>query len=240
MDYNQTIPTWTELFQIKYEKDDIDTTVVDAAIVEDDLSIIIVLEKTQIPTQSSSIIKAYQIDLSNINITEYDISHCFSLNKTSCDDKLTINKRFISSFEDDSHFAGTIPNANAINWDGLAVGHGLPCYINEDKDDDGYFLLAVSDSGDNNPTYFAYICFIYNGTTTTMPPFTSDYILTPREERLLIYKPQLNDLELQFRSAAVAFGASMFGLLFFGTIDAKCIRQNDYYPIWPHHPTTFQ
>eukprot|EP01084_Bolivina_argentea_P050137 92187_1 len=159
MNYNDDIPTWTESYQFRYDKDNVDYTVPDATIIVDDLSMILVLEKRSQANDRIFTVNVYQINLydviNGIQRHQYDISECVALNNTSCNDKKVLNKTYVGEF---SRFASDMPNVESIDWDAMSVAHGVTCGIDE------YFLMAASDANEQEDMYLAYICFDSNGT----------------------------------------------------------------------------
>jgi len=163
MDYSGEILSWDETRQYLYQKDSAEATVVDAAIVTKDLSIVVVLEKLELGEGNYSI-KAYAVDLSEDTMgDDFDVQDCQAITFEGCENYGRYgDKTLIADFRELGY---DIPNVETIDFDAISVGVGTGCF-------DGYFLMAASDNNEVDNTYFAYFC--YN-------PYVDDYIDTDHD-----------------------------------------------------------
>eukprot|EP01084_Bolivina_argentea_P154742 269721_1 len=160
INYNNNMPSITEIYQIRYDKDVFNNpntinTISDITILENDLSVVLILEKAEtINSQGISTFdhRIYEIDLSNIDSTN-DIKNCNPLKGINCANyNKIINKILVADFADFQQGQEALPIATSIDFDSLAVGKGIGC-------DNGYFLLAASDNSEIHNTYFIYLCY---------------------------------------------------------------------------------
>ncbi len=160
MGYSGDIPSMTETYQFIYNKDYIGESnrVVDVTIVENDLSVVIVMEEAFIlkdgiieaesPNDYTFSIRLYAINLANVisDASTYDIKNCQRLTSSQCGNyNMAINKTLISDFASDFNWV-------SIDFDAIAVGDGPGC-------NEGYFLVAASDNDETENTTLAYLCY---------------------------------------------------------------------------------
>ncbi len=169
-----------ELYQYRYGKDVIDENnrVVDVTVVEDDLSIVIVMEESNsvVDNVYTFDVRLYMIDISDATLgiyvlsdykymyiqfniqyigSSYDIKGCTALDGSTCvNENKIVTKTLIFDFKSIPN--DVIPNIQSIDFDAITVGKGS---IRGDYSNDGYFLIGASDNAEEQDTYFVFLCY---------------------------------------------------------------------------------
>ena len=175
MNFTGKIPSWTEVAQYRYDSTYKDGTVVDAVIVGDDLSDILVMERRdniEIGPDTYDVL-IYSINLENgalgFNSPDYDISDCLQLNNSCTNRDKIIPKRLqfnLADWQDKNQLqelnsTSVVSYASVIPIDAFTIvpteNQGI-CNENET------LLVATSDNDEAFDTYILYFC--YNNSTS--------------------------------------------------------------------------
>ena len=193
MDYSGAIPSWNEIAQYRYDISYNGASVVDAVIVSDDLSDILVMERldNDVIGPDTYEVLIYSINLENqvfgFNSSNYDISNCTQLNDNCINGNKIISKTLqfnLTDWQKNNQGSGSVVSyASVIPIDAFTiVPTDTQNICNSNSNDYNYsngsmtsndsysystnnekLLIAFSDNDEAFDTYILYFC--YNSTS---------------------------------------------------------------------------